>query len=130
MESTGVPPLVLVVEDDADARDIFCTILLHHGFRVEEARNGREVLRLARELRPAVVLMDLTMPTVDGWTALRQLREDRSTATIPVVALTAHTMVGDEARTKDAGFDGYLSKPLSPGLVVAEVKRLIGLGAT
>src|SRR5688500_3140852 len=120
-------PVILVVEDDENARDIFSTILRHHGFEVREARNGAVVLELARELRPAVVLMDLSMPVVDGWTALRQLKADERTAAIPVVALTAHSMQGDRQRTVDAGFDGYLSKPIDPNNIVTEIKRLIGM---
>ena len=120
-------PVILIVEDDENARDIFSTLLRHHGFDVQEARNGEQVLELAREHKPAVVLMDLSMPIVDGWTALRQLKANEHTADIPVVALTAHSMEGDRRRTQDAGFDSYLAKPLDPHRVLSEVRRLIGM---
>jgi two-component system, cell cycle response regulator DivK len=117
--------LILVVEDNSDAREIFSTYLRHHGFRVAETRDGRDVLKMSRELQPAVVLMDLSMPQMDGWTAIQKLKADPATAAIPVVALTAHSMEGDEAKTLDAGFVSYLSKPLDPMAVVNEVRRLV-----
>jgi CheY-like chemotaxis protein len=110
--------------------EIVSTILRHNGFAVEETADGRDVLRLARELKPAVILMDLSMPRVDGWTALKQLKADQATASVPVVALTAHSMADDKQKTVDAGFAGYLSKPLDPNRVVTEVRRLCKLPAS
>jgi two-component system, cell cycle response regulator DivK len=118
-------PLILIVEDNTDAREIFSTYLRHSGFSVAEASDGVDVLRLTKELRPAVVLMDLSMPQVDGWTALRQLKADEQTAGVPVVALTAHSMEGDEQKTIEAGFISYLSKPLDPKKMVSEVRRIL-----
>ena len=118
------PPLILLVEDDPDAREIFSTFLRHMGFDVHNTPNGEQVLQLARELRPSVVLMDLSMPRVDGWTALGHLRGDPDTAAIPILALTAHSMDDDRRRATDAGFDGYLLKPLEPRAVLKEVRRL------
>ncbi len=130
MRSSVSQPLVLVIEDDENARDIVSTILRHHGYQVHAANDGVEIVEVARELMPAVVLMDLSMPRVDGWTALKRLRSDRDTAGIPVVALTAHSMRGDQQKTADAGFDSYLSKPLDPHAVLDEVRRLIGMTST
>ena len=89
---------VLLVEDNEDNRTIYTTILRHCGHEVAEAGTGEEGIRLARELRPAVILMDVAMPGIDGWEATRRLKADPETAHIPVIALTAHAMAEDRQR--------------------------------
>lgn len=118
-------PTILLVEDNPDNRTIYGTILRHVGYNVAEAGTGEEGLRLARELVPSLVLMDVAMPGIDGWEATRILKADPSTAGIPVVALTAHAMTEDRRRAEEVGCDGYLSKPIEPRRVVEEVRRLL-----
>lgn len=116
---------VLLVEDNEDNRTIYTTILRHCGHEVAEAGTGEEGIRLARELRPGVILMDVAMPGIDGWEATRRLKGDPQTARIPVIALTAHAMAEDRQRAADAGCEGYLAKPIEPRRVVEEVKRML-----
>jgi two-component system cell cycle response regulator DivK len=116
---------VLLVEDNEDNRTIYTTILRHCGHEVAEAATGEEGIRLARELRPGVILMDVAMPGIDGWEATRRLKADPETAHIPVVALTAHAMAEDRQRAADAGCESYLAKPVEPRKVVEEVERLL-----
>ncbi|HEX5725888.1 MAG TPA: response regulator [Longimicrobiaceae bacterium] len=115
---------VLLVEDHPDNRAIYATILRHVGYEVAEAATGEEGVRLARELLPAVILMDIAMPPgIDGWEATRRIKADPATAGIPVVALTAYAMAEDRARAEEVGCDGYLAKPVEPRDVVEEVER-------
>lgn len=120
------PTTVLIVEDNADNREIYCTILRHHGYRVAEAETGEEGIRVAHEVLPALVLMDVSMPGIDGFEATRRLKADPRTAAIPVVALTAHALAEDRQRALQAGCDGYLAKPVEPRRVVQEVQRILG----
>lgn len=116
---------VLLVEDNEDNRTIYTTILRHCGHEVAEAGTGEEGIRLARELRPAVILMDVAMPGIDGWEATRRLKADPITAHIPVIALTAHAMAEDRQRAVEAGCESYLAKPIEPRRVVEEVEKLL-----
>lgn len=120
---------ILIVEDNADNRDIYTTMLRHHGYVVAEAENGEEGIRLAHELLPGVVLMDVSMPGIDGLEATRRLKADPRTAAIPVIAVTAHAMQEDRDRARDAGCDGYLAKPVEPRRVLEEVARLLAAQA-
>jgi two-component system cell cycle response regulator DivK len=117
--------LVLLVEDDRDNRTIYRTILEHHGYRVVEAADGQEGIRLAREHKPDIVFMDISIAVVDGWEATAILKADPETAAIPTVALTAHALAMDRQKAREAGCDGYLAKPVEPMRVVTEVERLI-----
>lgn len=121
---------VLLVEDNEDNRIVYATILNYRGFRVHEASNGEEGIRLARETRPDVILMDISIPIVDGWTATEMLKKDPETAHIPIIALTAHALATDREKAYSIGCAGYLSKPCEPRTVVAEVERVIGERAT
>lgn len=116
--------IILVVDDDAAQRRIFSKYLEFTGFHVLEAADGEEGLRMVRQHRPALVLLDLAMPVKDGWETLAQLRDDPATAAIPVVALTAFHL--DPERLWDAGFCGYLEKPIQPFRVLEEVEACIG----
>ncbi len=116
---------ILLVEDNPDNRTIYGTILRHVGYGVAEAETGEEGIRIAREILPALILMDVAMPGMDGWEATRILKGDAATAAIPIIALTAHAMAEDRQRATDAGCDGYLSKPVEPRRVVQEVERLL-----
>ena len=119
------PPVVLIVEDNADNRDIYSTILRHRGFVVMEAENGEDGVRMAREHLPAVVLMDVAMPGMNGWEATKLLKADPATAAIPVIAVTAYAMDADRRKAAEAGCDGYLAKPVEPRRVAEEVERVL-----
>ena len=116
------PHTVLLVDDDIHNQKIFETVLRHSGFRVRMAANGDEALREARAELPELILMDLSIPVIDGWECSRQLKADPATRHIIILALTAHAMRGDQERALAAGCDGYLSKPISPKKLVEEVK--------
>lgn len=117
---------VLLVDDNEDSRAIVATILQHHGYRVLQAADGPEGVRLAREGRPDVVLMDVGLPRMDGWTAVARLREDPATAAVPVLMFTARGLEADRARARRLGCAGYLLKPVFPRQVVEEVRRVLG----
>lgn len=117
---------ILIVEDNEDNRLIYSQYLSHAGFRVLEAANGAEGLEVARREHPDIILMDISMPVMDGLTATRHIKADPDLQAIPVVALTAHAMATDEQLAREAGCDAYVSKPVMPKDVRAEVERWIG----
>ena len=104
--------LILIVEDNDKSLELVQDILQFRGFRTLPASNGHQAVELARIHQPDLVLMDIQLPDLDGVSALRQLRSQPSTAGIPVVALTAFAMTEDRGRLLEAGFDGYLAKPI------------------
>jgi len=114
---------VLVVEDNEKNMKLLRDVLQATGYTPLEASSGEEALTFAAETAPALVLMDIQLPDIDGREALRRLREDERTAQIPVVALTAQAMHGDRERFLAAGFDGYLSKPVDIPELLATVRR-------
>lgn len=114
---------VLVVEDDADNRCILVKMLAVDGYQVIEAVDGVEALARVRSERPDIILMDLALPNLDGWEATRQLKADPLTRGIPIIALTAFAMRGDEEQARAAGCDDYVSKPARPVAVRAIVKK-------
>jgi two-component system cell cycle response regulator DivK len=114
---------VLVVEDNEKNMKLVRDILLATGYSPLEATSGEEALALAAEHSPALVLMDIQLPDLDGSEALRRLRSDERTAGIPVLALTAQAMQGDRERFLASGFDGYLSKPVDVDELIATVGR-------
>lgn len=116
---------VLIVEDNEDNRIVYSTILRHHGFRVSEALDGEEGISKARNELPDVILMDISIPLIDGWEVTQTLKREQATSSIPVIALTAHAMPGDRERALKVGCDGYLAKPCEPRAVLAEVNRLL-----
>ena len=119
---------ILLVEDNEDNRIIYSTVLRHVGYDVVEAEDGAQALSLARSMRPDLILMDISIPQVDGWEATRILRGDPATSAIPIIALTAHALAHDRQRAAEGGFTAYLAKPIEPRAVVAEVQRWLGSG--
>lgn len=117
---------VLLVEDNPHNRKIFSGMLTFSGFTVIEAEDGHQALAATAGTLPDVILMDLSIPGIDGWEVTRRLKADPRTRAVPVIALTAHAMRGDEERARAAGCDHYLSKPISPKKVVAEVRKILG----
>ena len=118
-------PLVLVVDDYQDAREMYAEYLSFSGFRVVEASTGTEAVEKALELRPDVILMDLSLPGMDGWAATRQLKNDDRTKFIPVVALTGHALAGASEGARLAGCDAFVTKPCLPDELVIEVRRML-----
>jgi len=105
--------LILIVEDDAASRKLLRDVLGVNGYRTIECETGEEALRLASELSPSLILMDIQLPGISGIEALKRLREDASTKTIPVIAVTASVTLREQSDIKEAGFDGFQSKPIS-----------------
>jgi two-component system cell cycle response regulator DivK len=124
-DSQRARPLVLIVEDQQDLRQLYVEHLTMSGFDVIEAGNGVDAVRSTSALRPDVVLMDLSLPIVDGWEATRRLKADASTAHIPVVALTAHDGSGELQRATDAGCDWFVPKPCPPDALITELRRVL-----
>ena len=120
-------PLILIVDDNADAREMYAMSLRHEGFRSAEAVNGRDAIDKARLDRPSLILMDATMPGMDGWEAAKQLKEDAATRDIPLIMLTAHALQEHRERAAEAGADGFLSKPVLPDQLAAEIRRVLKL---
>src|SRR6267142_122832 len=115
--------LIVLVEDNDKNRKLARDVLVHEGYRVVEAESGEDGVRLTQEQRPALVLMDIQLPGIDGIEALRRLRADPTTRAIPVVAVTASAMTTDRATIMAAGFDGYQPKPISVRPFLAAVRE-------
>ena len=122
----GKNKTVLLVEDNEDNLVIYSTILRHSGFEVIEARDGQAGIDTAKAHHPGLILMDVSIPLVDGWEATRRLKADPATKDIPIVALTAHALASDQLKAIEAGCDGYIAKPAEPRLVLAMVKQHLG----
>ena len=118
-------PLILVVDDYQDAREMYAEYLVFSGFRVAEARNGNEAVAQAFALTPDLILMDLSLPGMDGWEATRLLKADERTKHIPVVALTGHALAGASEGARKAGCDSFVTKPCLPDDLVVEVRRML-----
>jgi CheY-like chemotaxis protein len=117
--------LILVVEDDVKSRKLVHDLLEHEGYRIAEAAAGDEGVRLAKELRPALIVMDIQLPHLDGIAALHQIREDATTHDIPVLAVTASAMPRDRLKIGAAGFDGYQRKPIDLREFASAVRALL-----
>jgi len=120
--------LILIIEDNEKNRKLERDVLRFHGYRTVEAETGEEGVRLARESLPALILMDIQLPGISGIEALRRLRDDSETQGIAVMAVTASAMMQDRQAILAAGFDGYLSKPISLKEFVAAVRALLDRG--
>jgi two-component system cell cycle response regulator DivK len=119
----ALPPLVLVVDDVAHGREIFAEYLEFRGFRVATAADGQEAIDQAFELHPDVILMDLSLPKVDGWEATRRLKADDRTRDIPIIALTAHALAAAHDKAMEVGCDAVVTKPCLPKDLEQEVRR-------
>jgi len=116
---------VLIADDKETSRELIRTVLESLGHEVREASDGREAVRCAKEMPPDLIILDLHMPHLDGFGALAELRGDQGLAAIPVMALTASAMQGDRERALTAGFDSYVTKPISLARLREEITRLI-----
>ena len=118
-------PLILLVDDDSDNRAIYRQYLEWKGFRVVEATDGLQALEQAAAVTPAAIVLDLRLPRLDGWEALRRLKADPATRHIPVLALTAHAFAVDAEQAKAAGCDRFLTKPCLPEDLARAIGSLI-----
>jgi len=116
---------VLLVEDNPDNLALVRFLLERSGYAVIEAYNGVQGLELARTEKPDLILMDLSLPELDGWAAAQELKADQATAAIPLLALTAHTLPGDRKRAMESGFDGYISKPINVPAFAEEITEAL-----
>jgi len=117
---------ILLVEDNDDNMNVYRTILEYDGFDVIEARDGEAGIHEARAGHPDLILMDISIPKIDGFEATRILKADPATRRIPIIALTAHAMDEDRQRARNSGCDGFLAKPIAPRRVVSEILRYLG----
>jgi CheY-like chemotaxis protein len=120
-------PFVLVVEDNETNQMLTMAVLQRDGFRVKVAGTAEEALAMIGLEGPDIILMDLQLPGQDGVTFTRALKKDRATAAIPVVAMTAHVMLGDEAQAMAAGCAGYIAKPIDTRTLSDQVRRFLGV---
>ncbi len=117
--------LILIVEDNDKNRKLMRDVLQFKGYRLAEAETGEDGVRLAHELHPDLILMDIQLPGISGITAFRQIRDDPVTAAIPVIAVTASAMTQDRKTIMAAGFDGYQSKPLNVKAFIEAVRQAL-----
>jgi two-component system cell cycle response regulator DivK len=122
-------PLILVVDDFEDGREMYASYLKFSGYRVDEAADGYEALEKAFALLPDIILMDLSLPGIDGWQATRELKKDKRTANIPIVALTGHALEAHSRSAKEAGCDAFIVKPCMPMDLLNEIRRILDSSA-
>ena len=118
-------PLVLIVDDFEDNREMYAQYLRFHGYEIAEADNGQEALKQAAALHPDVIVMDLSLPGMDGWEATRRLKQEPLTRDIPVIALTGHALTGSEHTAREAGCDRFLTKPCAPAVLGQEIRKML-----
>jgi CheY-like chemotaxis protein len=117
---------ILLVEDNEMNRDMLSRRLIRRGFQVVFAMDGQQGVDLARSERPDIILMDMSLPGIDGWEATRRLKADDATRGLPVIGLTAHAMSGDREKAIEAGCDDYDTKPVELDRLIGKIKRLLG----
>ncbi len=120
---------ILLVEDNPENRDMLSRRLIRRGYEIEFAEDGEEAVRKARDVSPALILMDLSLPVMDGWEATRRIKADAATAAIPVIALTAHAMASDRERALGAGCDDYDTKPVDLERLLGKMLALLPVGS-
>jgi two-component system cell cycle response regulator DivK len=119
-------PKILIVEDNEMNRDMLSRRLVKRGYDVDIAVDGEQGLAMARSAPPALILMDMSLPGVDGWEATRQLKTMPETRGVPVIALTAHAMAGDREKAIAAGCDDFDTKPVDLPRLLAKIEALLG----
>ena len=118
-------PRILLVEDNEMNRDMLSRRLVRHGFEVVCAPDGGQGVTMAASEFPDLILMDMSLPVIDGWEASRRIKADESLSAIPIIALTAHAMQGDEQKARDAGCDDYDTKPVDLPRLLAKIAALL-----
>lgn len=116
---------ILVVEDTEDNRRIVRDLLESAGFALIEATTGEEGVAMAKQHAPDLILMDMQLPVLDGYEATRRIKAEPALARIPIIAVTSYALSGDEAKTREAGCDGYIAKPYSPRQLLAKVRTFL-----
>ena len=125
---TKPTPLILVVDDFEDNRQMYAEFLRYRGYQVEEASNGHEALDKAFAAPPDLIVMDLSLPGLDGWEATRRLKSDSRTKQVPVIALTGHALAGHSKGALDAGCDAFVTKPCLPEDLEKEIRSMLDSG--
>lgn len=118
---------VLLVEDNEMNRDMLSRRLIRRGFEVIFAVDGQQGVDLAKSQRPDIILMDMSLPVIDGWEATRRVKADEITKGVPVIGLTAHAMSGDREKAMEAGCDDYDTKPVEIDRLIGKMEKLLGL---
>jgi len=116
---------ILIIEDQDDNRTIMRDLLNTAGYRLIEAVDGEEGVKLAQSERPDLILMDIQLPILDGYEATRRIRASVELKSIPIIAVTSYALSGDDARARAAGCDGYVAKPFSPRELLAKVREFL-----
>ena len=116
---------ILIIEDQEDNRAILRDLLSSAGFELIEAVDGEEGVKLAQSERPDLILMDIQLPVIDGYEATRQIRAIADLKSTPIIAVTSYALSGDEAKAREAGCDGYVTKPFSPRHLLAKVREYL-----
>ena len=116
---------ILVIEDTEDNRQIIRDLLSSVGYELIEAMDGAEGVALAQSQHPDLILMDIQLPEIDGYEAARRIRAVPELAKVPIIAVTSYALSGDEAKTREAGCDGYVAKPFSPRQLLSKVREFL-----
>lgn len=116
---------ILLIEDNPQNRYLITYLLEHRGYEVIHAETGPQGLELAAQVQPALILLDIQLPGMDGYAVARALQGDTRLVSIPIVAVTSYAMVGDRERCLDAGARGYIEKPINPDTFVGEIERFL-----
>jgi two-component system cell cycle response regulator DivK len=116
---------ILIIEDQEDNRAIMRDLLTGAGFELIEATDGEEGVRFAQSERPDLILMDIQLPVIDGYEATRRIKAIVELKSLPIIAVTSYALSGDEAKTREAGCDGYVAKPFSPRHLLAKVREFL-----
>ena len=120
-------PKILLIEDHEQNRYLATFLLEKHGYAVVSASDGRAGIELAKTANPALILLDIQLPLMDGHTVARELRSEPALRNIPIIAVTSYAMVGDREKSLAAGCSGYLEKPINPDTFVTEIERFLPL---
>ncbi len=115
----------LIIEDNPDNMTLICDILTLNGYAVQQATSGLQGYKLAKEFIPDYIILDIQLPDIDGYSVLEKIRSDNKTINIPVIAMTSYAMAGDKDRLLSAGCDGYIEKPIDPGIVMNQIRQAI-----
>ena len=118
---------ILLVEDNEMSRDMLSRRLIRRGFQVVFAMDGQQGIELARSERPDVILMDMSLPIIDGWEATRRVKADDATRSVPIIGLTAHAMAADREKAIEAGCDDYDTKPVELDRLIGKIEHLLGI---
>jgi CheY-like chemotaxis protein len=124
-EEQHVKPKILVIEDNEQNLYLVTFILEAHGYRVVQARDGRKGVELAGQVDPQLIILDIQLPVMDGYTVARELRSNSDLADVPIVAVTSYAMAGDRERVLEAGCTGYIEKPIDPETFMDQVEAYL-----